>query len=221
MAEMYKGIPFSPQVALADSIGAGDTVIKVTDVSAFPAGPSYATIGTDEEGETILYAAKTSDSLSGCTRGVEGTAKSWPAGTTIARNFTNKDFEALQENIKTAQTTANNAVKSAGANSTSIEQLQGFADVRKNLILSSSKWTNDSGDEDYPYQYALTVEGVTAVSRVDAELDDNSIAVATACGMCSVTKTAANTVIFKSYTRPAADLTGYVYISKTAAWNTT
>ena len=120
MAEMYKGIPFSPQVALADSIGAGDTVIKVTDISAFPDAPNYATIGTDETGETILYAAKTSDSLSGCTRGVEGEAKAWPAGSTIARNFTSKDLDALQENIRAnataagaAQTTANEAKTSA------------------------------------------------------------------------------------------------------------
>ena len=103
MANMYKGIPFSPQVALADSIGAGDTVIKVTDITAFPDAPSYATIGTDETGETILYAAKTGDSLSGCTRGIEGTAKSWPAGSSIARNFTNKDFEAIHENIRANQ----------------------------------------------------------------------------------------------------------------------
>lgn len=121
MANMYKGIPFSPQVALADSIGASDTVIKVTDITAFPDAPNYATIGTDETGETILYAAKTGDSLSGCTRGIEGEAKSWPAGTTIARNFTNKDFEAMQENIRNnqtaagaAQTTADGAVTAAG-----------------------------------------------------------------------------------------------------------
>lgn len=100
MDEMYKGIPFSPPVALADSIGPADTVIKVTDITAFPDGPNYATIGTDEEGETIFYAAKTFDSLSGCMRGIEGTAKSWPLGSTIARNFTNKDFETIQKNIQ-------------------------------------------------------------------------------------------------------------------------
>ena len=46
---MYKGIPFSPQVALTDGIGAGDTTIPVTDISAFPDAPNLATIGTDEE----------------------------------------------------------------------------------------------------------------------------------------------------------------------------
>ena len=61
METMYKGIPFSPQVALADGIGAGDTTIPVTDISAFPDAPNLATIGTDEDGETILYTAKTTD----------------------------------------------------------------------------------------------------------------------------------------------------------------
>ena len=110
METMYKGIPFSPQVALADGIGAGDTTIPVTDISAFPDAPNLATIGTDEDGETILYTAKTTDSLSGCTRGVEGTAKVWPSGTTIARNFTNKDFDALQKNIQEAKKQADQGV---------------------------------------------------------------------------------------------------------------
>ena len=74
METMYSGIPFSPQTTLSSTIGAGDTVIPVEDISAFPDAPSYATIGTDADGETILYSAKTSTSLSGCTRGVEGTA---------------------------------------------------------------------------------------------------------------------------------------------------
>ena len=100
LPEMYIGIAFSPQVALGDNISATETVIPVTDISAFPEAPSYATIGTDEGGETILYAAKTDTALSGCTRGVEGTAKAWQAGTTIARNFTNADLLALQRNIR-------------------------------------------------------------------------------------------------------------------------
>ena len=90
LPEMYIGIAFSPQVALGDNISATETVIPVTDISAFPEAPSYATIGTDEGGETILYAAKTDTALSGCTRGIEGTAKAWQAGTTIARNFTDR-----------------------------------------------------------------------------------------------------------------------------------
>ena len=104
MEPMYRGIPFSPQTTLSDSIGAGDTVISVADVSAFPDPPNYATIGTDAGGETIKYTAKTGSALSGCTRGVEGTAKAWPAGSVISRNFTAKDLEVLQANLDMLKT---------------------------------------------------------------------------------------------------------------------
>lgn len=138
---MYKGIPFSPQVALADGIGAGDTTIPVTDISAFPDAPNLATIGTDEDGETILYTAKTTDSLSGCTRGVEGTAKAWPSGTTIARNFTNKDFDALQKNIQEAKTQADKGVNDAASAKSAADAAKGAADTAK---AQADKGVNDA-----------------------------------------------------------------------------
>lgn len=106
MKPMYYGIPFSPQATLTGTIGAADTIIKVSDVSAFPDAPNYATIGTDEGGETILYTAKTANALSGCTRGVEGSAKSWNAGELIGRNYTAADHAAMIDNIKDAAKTA-------------------------------------------------------------------------------------------------------------------
>lgn len=96
---LYRGIAFSPQVTLTDNIGEADTIIKVSDVSAFPEAPNLATIGIDEDGETILYTAKTEDALSGCQRGVEGTAKAWSAGEIIGRNFTAKDHNDLIEDL--------------------------------------------------------------------------------------------------------------------------
>lgn len=92
---LYPGIAFSPQTVLADNIGAADTIIPVADVSCFPDGPNLATIGTDETGETIFYAAKTADALSGCQRGVEGEARTWMAGEPVGRNFTAKDHNDL------------------------------------------------------------------------------------------------------------------------------
>lgn len=114
MTEMYKGIPFSPQATLTDNIGAADTIIPVSDVSAFPDGPNFATIGTDADGETIFYATKTASALSGCTRGVEGAAKGWQSGEVIARNFNSKDLEALQENIKALDQTAKDLAEKIG-----------------------------------------------------------------------------------------------------------
>lgn len=40
-------------------------------------------------------AAKTADALSGCVRGVEGTAKAWSAGELIGRNWTARDHADL------------------------------------------------------------------------------------------------------------------------------
>lgn len=97
--DIYAGIAFSPKATLTDSIGSSSSIIPVSDVSVFPEAPNFATIGSDENGETIMYSAKTDSALSGCTRGVEGTAKSWLKGEAIARNFTNKDFEAIRLNI--------------------------------------------------------------------------------------------------------------------------
>lgn len=105
-ATLYPGIPFSPQAALTNNIGAADTIIEVSDVSAFPPAPNLATIGTDADGETVLYTAKTATALSGCTRGVEGSAKAWSAGELIGRNFTAADHNALIEHVDAAAKTA-------------------------------------------------------------------------------------------------------------------
>ena len=64
MKPMYYGIPFSPQATLTDTIGAADTIIKVSDVSAFPDAPNYATIGTDGWTEVRLIASGVSKNTS-------------------------------------------------------------------------------------------------------------------------------------------------------------
>ena len=100
LESMYEGLAFSPQTTLADSISASASVIPVTDVSVFPPAPNYATIaGNDGNGETILYTAKTGSALSGCTRGVEGTAKRWDSGEIISRNWTAADHNAMIRNV--------------------------------------------------------------------------------------------------------------------------
>ena len=87
----------------------------------------------------------------------------------------------------------------------------------QSLTLAQGSWTNDSGDTNYPYQYRLTVAGITTASRADVVLDAASVAVASDCGVCAVCETTADTVIFKSRTAPTADLTGLIYITRSAA----
>ena len=96
---MYPNIPFSKNTRLANSILSSDTSITVEDGTVFPAAPNYATIGTDENAETILYNAISSNELQNVERAKEGTAKSWSSGEIISRNFSNVDVVAFSNNI--------------------------------------------------------------------------------------------------------------------------
>ncbi len=151
MSKIYPGIPFSPPALITDNIGAADTIIKVSDVSAFPAAPNYATIGTDEGGETIIYNAKTATALSGCVRGVEGTAKAWPKGELIARNFTAADQADIAEAVKEAKNGVDNLNKEKAA-------AGGIATLdAAGLIPGAQRAIQD--DADKSKKYALGVEG--------------------------------------------------------------
>ena len=96
---MYQNIPFSKNTRLVNSIISSDNTIIVEDASVFPTAPNYATIGTDENAETIFYNAISSNELQNVERGKEGTAKSWSAGEIISRNFSNVDVVAFSNNI--------------------------------------------------------------------------------------------------------------------------
>jgi len=105
MKPMYPGIPFSPSTTLSSGIGAGDTTIRVVDGSVLPAAPNYMTIGVDADGEVVSYAAKAGNILTGCVRGVEGTAQAWNAGTVVGRNWNNIDYQNLIDNLNEIEKT--------------------------------------------------------------------------------------------------------------------
>jgi hypothetical protein len=96
---MFAGIANSPATELTQDINATDATFEVSDGNVFPAPPNLAVIGTDENAETILYGAKSGNVLSSITRGVQGAARAWHTGDTIARNWTEKDHAALRANI--------------------------------------------------------------------------------------------------------------------------
>lgn len=96
---MYQNIPFSKNTRLVNSIISSDNTLTVEDASVFPNAPNYATIGTDENAETIFYNSISSNELQNVERGKEGTAKSWSAGEIISRNFSNVDVVAFSNNI--------------------------------------------------------------------------------------------------------------------------
>jgi parallel beta-helix repeat protein len=103
---MYPGLANSPQTELSAAINDTDVTIPLVDASKLPAAPNIATMGTDETAETILYTGISGNDLTGVTRGVEGTAKSWSMGAKVSRNFTNRDYATLKGNIEDLDTRA-------------------------------------------------------------------------------------------------------------------
>lgn len=99
MKEMYKGKVNSPATLLVETIDSSVTSIKVADGTVFPEGPNVAVIGTDGNAETIKYESINGNILVGCVRGFQGKSSVWDKDTIIARNFTEYDLDALQENI--------------------------------------------------------------------------------------------------------------------------
>ena len=99
MKKMYKGKVNSPATLLVETIDSSVTSIKVADGTVFPEGPNVAVIGTDGNAETIKYDSINGNILVGCVRGFQGKASVWDKDTIIARNFTEYDLDALQENI--------------------------------------------------------------------------------------------------------------------------
>lgn len=98
---MYPAVANSPTTETSVAINDTATSIAVLDASKLPAGPNIATIGVDESAETVQYAGKSGNTLTGVVRGFNGTtAKTWPVGTRIARNYTAYDADAARKNIE-------------------------------------------------------------------------------------------------------------------------
>ncbi|SKB36241.1 hypothetical protein SAMN02745120_1035 [Acetoanaerobium noterae] len=100
MLQMYKGAINSPETIITNNISNTDTLIYVQDETKVPTDlPNLMVIGTGISAETIKVL-----SISGLAitveRAFQGTAKTWNAGTTIARNFTEYDYEALKNNVE-------------------------------------------------------------------------------------------------------------------------
>jgi hypothetical protein len=101
MITMYGAIPNSPEMTLAADISASDAVFAVSDASKYSslAPPYPLTIGKGEAAETVLVTGIDGNTLT-VQRGFEGTAKPWSAGTSISRNFTAYDYNAIKENLE-------------------------------------------------------------------------------------------------------------------------
>ncbi|KOP64355.1 hypothetical protein AMS62_03095 [Bacillus sp. FJAT-18019] len=138
---MYPAQVNSRQTELASAINATQTTIPLVDASIVPVAPNLVTIGTDESAETILYTGKSGNDLTGVTRGFEGVAASWSAGSKVGRFFTAYDADVFRENIediagvgRTNETVKKNADDIAGVT----EQLAEITKTRSIRLDSDS-----------------------------------------------------------------------------------
>ncbi|WP_418041130.1 phage tail protein [Paenibacillus xylanilyticus] len=137
---MYAAMINSPGTELAADITATATSIDVLDASKLPAAPNLITVGGDETAETILYTGKTGNTLTGCTRGFEGSAKGWAAGTPAARNHTAYDYEAGRANIADVSTRVDNIViPDASLMEKGIVQLSDATDGTRDNVAATEK----------------------------------------------------------------------------------
>lgn len=97
---MYAAQANSPYTTTLGEISATDTSVSVSDASVLPSGVPYLlTFGYDKSAaETVLVTAASGNTLT-ITRGVDGNALLWVAGTKCARILTAKDLNDIQTNI--------------------------------------------------------------------------------------------------------------------------
>ncbi|MHA7962885.1 hypothetical protein ACX93W_01985 [Paenibacillus sp. CAU 1782] len=104
MSTLYPAMVNSPVTELAAAIDGAATTITVLNGAALPDAPNIATIGQGENAETVMYAAKSGNTLSSVTRGFQGTARAWSISSKIARNFTAYDYDTIREKLDEGQT---------------------------------------------------------------------------------------------------------------------
>ena len=138
---MYPAINNSPITTLASAITASTTTLEVVDPSVFPAAPNILTIGTDETAELILYTGISGATLTGCTRGFNGTAKkAWPVGSKMYRAHTAYDHDTFKANIE-------DIARNLGTQGTAIGNLQtGLSNLGTTVV--NNKTTTDQAIAD-------------------------------------------------------------------------
>lgn len=97
---MYPGVANSPDTFLKEDLAKDATVMYLSDGSVLGALPTLAVIGGGADAETVLVTSTRSDGGYTIERGVEGEQKAWKKADLVARNWTNKDYEAIRTNIE-------------------------------------------------------------------------------------------------------------------------
>ena len=140
------------------------TIVEVLDATVLPEAPNLLVLGTDQTAETVLMTARENNTLT-IQRAVQGIAKSWPAGTQIARNFTGKDWDDMRSNVEALSNELVSLIvdgvvpvnKGGTGATTAKEALSNLGTLSKTLLLKSV------GDN---YNYAGNILDGSFVTRI-------------------------------------------------------
>lgn len=195
MLQMYKGAINSPETIITNNISNTDTLIYVQDETKVPTDlPNLMVLGTGISAETIKVL-----SISGLAitveRAFQGTAKTWNAGTTIARNFTEYDYEALKNNVEEltdnqgdltllATVEQSNLVGAINENTTQLAQIEqdvqdvsALADGKATTQTLSATITTTWTGTEAPYTQTIAVTGIQVSDNPIVDIDLSSISV--------------------------------------------
>ena len=149
---MYAPQANSPATTTVGALSTGTVQFDVLDADILPAAPMLLVLGGDtQNAETVLMTAKSGNTLT-VTRAVQGTARSWAAGTQVARLFTAKDHEALIANIQALNTdklesvTAAEVVTGAPGSQAQVEIVESGTDVTIKFTIPQGQPGQDGAD---------------------------------------------------------------------------
>ena len=149
---MYAPQANSPATTTVGALSTGTVQFDVLDADILPDAPMLLVLGGDtQNAETVLMTAKSGNTLT-VTRAVQGAARSWAAGTQVARLFTAKDHEALIANIQTLNTdklesiTAAEVVTGAPGSQAQVDIVESGADVTIKFTIPQGQPGQDGAD---------------------------------------------------------------------------
>ena len=149
---MYAPQANSPATTTVGALSTGTVQFDVLDADILPAAPMLLVLGGDtQNAETVLMTAKSGNTLT-VTRAVQGAARSWAAGTQVARLFTAKDHEALIANIQLLNTdklesiTAAEVVTGAPGSQAQVEIIESGTDVTIKFTIPQGQPGQDGSD---------------------------------------------------------------------------
>lgn len=166
---MYKGVVNSPDTYLKETLAQGATVMYVMDGSVLGTLPTLAVIGDDQTAETVLVKSRRSDGGYDVQRGFEGINKTWQKAATVARNFTNYDYQTIIDNLNSLN---NDKVEKSGSKVLSDNNYTNAAKAKVDAIPANPKYTDTTYDLT---PYAKTTDIKTKLSEMTGDSNNRTV----------------------------------------------